>query len=153
MRLRPPRPTHTHRRRAAARRRRGPFARVLGILCAQTIGLRLGHRSLGPTRLVESLKRGRPHTVEERMISIVLSNAIERIQYYQKTYPEDYDQVAAELKVVLALMEAQRRLLDTGPFSPWGRGQIHRLGKAIREVDLSAVLAAVDVHDTSSPAA
>ena len=87
------------------------------------------------------------------MISNVLSNAIDRIKYYQENYPEDYDRVAAELKVVLVLMEAQRLLLDTGPFSPWGRRQIHRLGQAIREVDLSAVMAAVADSDTSSPAA
>jgi hypothetical protein len=48
---------------------------------------------------------------------------------------------------------AQRFLLDTGPFSPWGRAQIERLGKAIREIDLSAVVAAVDDGDTSLPAA
>jgi hypothetical protein len=87
------------------------------------------------------------------MLSGVLSNAIERIKYYQKNYPEYYDQVAAELSVVLAIVEAQRLMLDTGPYSQWGRRQIDRLGKAIREIDLSAVMAAVADGDTSSPAA
>lgn len=87
------------------------------------------------------------------MLPDVLSDAIDRINYYQTTYPEFYDRVAAELKVVVALMKAERLLLDTGPFSPWGRSQIQRLGKGIREVDLSAVMAAIGEGDTSSPAA
>jgi len=87
------------------------------------------------------------------MLSGVLSNTIERIRYYQENYPEHYDQFAAELSVVLAILEAQRLLVDMGPHSPWGRTQIDRLGKAIRGVDLSAVRAAVGDRDTSPPAA
>lgn len=87
------------------------------------------------------------------MISYVLSNAIERIKFYQQNYPDDYDPFAAQLKVVLTLLEAQRLLLNTGPYSQWGRRQIQRLGQAIREVDLSGVIAAVADSDTSSPAA
>ena len=54
------------------------------------------------------------------MLSGVLSNAIERIKFYQQNYPEDYDRVAAELKVVLALWRRRGSCSIPGHFHPGG---------------------------------
>ena len=87
------------------------------------------------------------------MIAVVLSDAIARIKDHQQYFREDYDRIGAELKIVLALMEAQRIMLETGPYSRWGRSQLHRLGRAIRAVDITEVIKAVDDANASRPAA
>jgi hypothetical protein len=78
------------------------------------------------------------------MISDTLFEAIEEIRDYQESMPKSYDEIRSELGVVVTLMEAMRTVLDIPPVPPYEDRAQHIL-KAIREIDLSAVKAALEV--------
>jgi hypothetical protein len=87
------------------------------------------------------------------MIKDVLAYAIDVIQNdHQKTMPHCYGPIETEINCVLTLMAALRIALDIPPFSQQAEDRIQRIYKAIRDVDLSGVIAAVDC-DASRPAA
>lgn len=49
------------------------------------------------------------------MIGDVLSDAVEEIRRYEKTYPHVYGTIATEIAVVVAVMDALRTFLDSEP--------------------------------------
>jgi hypothetical protein len=76
------------------------------------------------------------------MISDYLADAIESIRSCEESHPKYYNAMRPELEVVLTIMEAMRIGLDTPPVSPYlERGDL--ILKAIREVDISGVTAAL----------
>ena len=77
------------------------------------------------------------------MISDTLFETIEEIKDYQERMPQCYEEIGAELEVVVTLMEAMRTVLDIPPIAPYEE-HAQRILKAIREVDLSGVKMALE---------
>jgi hypothetical protein len=76
------------------------------------------------------------------MISDVLSDAVCEVRRYQQELPGAYESSSGEIRVVLEVMDALRRLFDAPP-DPALRPAREALGAAVRQLDLSAVRAAV----------
>jgi hypothetical protein len=77
------------------------------------------------------------------MISDTLFEAIEEIRDYQESFPDCYGEIGVELDILVTVMGVMRTVLDIPPVSPYEeRAQL--ILKAIREIDLSGVKAAID---------
>jgi hypothetical protein len=75
------------------------------------------------------------------MLSDVLSDALYKIEVWQQERPEIYDGLANDIKIVVEVMDALLRMLDTFPH-PALLPARNALGTAIRQLDLSAIKAA-----------
>lgn len=75
------------------------------------------------------------------MISDVLSEAKDEIEQYQKGFPEVYAPFTNEIQTVLEVMGALQRRFDTPPHLGLS-SDLHALGTAIRQLDLSAIRSA-----------
>jgi hypothetical protein len=65
------------------------------------------------------------------MISDVLSDAVQQIRDYERTY-EDYRKIRAEIEIVVSYMDALRFALDLSPGDPWTHPRFDAMLAAIR---------------------
>lgn len=77
------------------------------------------------------------------MISDVLSDALRRIEDYQRKAPDAYAEVAAEIECLKSMIDSLRMVFDATPNQPDEHERlISELRSALRKLDVSGVVAA-----------
>ena len=77
------------------------------------------------------------------MISDVLSDALGKIEEYQRNTPDAYAEVAAEIESMKSMIDGLRMVFDAAPDQPDEHERlISELRSALRKVDVSGVVAA-----------